>query len=73
MGINVEVGDLFGEYHHAYTHFKVTLFAYRIHAAGQEPKPLEASELRWVERAWLENFPMGKIDRMISRDLIAEV
>jgi len=31
--------------------------------------PLEASEIRWVQVEELRNFPMGKIDRQISRQL----
>ena len=35
--------------------------------SGPEPQALQASELRWVERTKLADFPMGKIDRQISR------
>ena len=72
LGISVTVGDQLGTYHHAYTHFRVTLHACFASADGQEPQALEASELRWVGQDELERFPMGKIDRMISRDLLAK-
>lgn len=72
LGIHVEVGEQLGTYRHAYTHFRVTLHAYYASADGQEPQALEASELRWVGLDELEDFPMGKIDRMISRDLLAK-
>ena len=63
------VGEAFGIYEHAYTHFKVTLHAFFCSLNGQEPQPLEASELRWVAPSELAQFPMGKIDRSISRRL----
>jgi hypothetical protein len=34
-----------------------------------EPRALEADEIRWVEISELEGFPMGKVDRLISRAL----
>jgi A/G-specific adenine glycosylase len=69
LGTDILVGAAFGIYQHAYTHFKVTLHAFICSLNGQEPQPLEASELRWVEPPELAQFPMGKIDRSISRRL----
>ena len=60
---------LFGTYQHAYTHFKVTLQAWTTKLANSEPVSKEASEIRWVKIGELGDYPMGKIDRMISRDL----
>ena len=70
LDAEIEVGEALGVYRHAYTHFKVTLHAFfcRLHN-GTQPRALEASELRWVTPPELAEFPMGKIDRMISRDL----
>lgn len=69
LGVEIRVGEPLGEYKHAYTHFKVRLTAFACELDGSEPQPLEASEIRWVPLADLEQFPMGKIDRSISRDL----
>jgi A/G-specific adenine glycosylase len=69
LGSRITVNKLFGVYKHAYTHFKVTLFAYFCTLNGARPQPLQASDIRWVNLAELDRFPMGKIDRMISRDL----
>jgi A/G-specific adenine glycosylase len=66
----IEVGAAFGVYRHAYTHFKVTLYAFFCRLIdGSIPQPLEASDLRWVFRNELGQFPMGKIDRQISNRL----
>lgn len=51
-----------GEVRHAYTHFKVTEFAFcceLIQSSAQE-------NLRWVGLDELDNYPMGKIDRQIA-------
>ena len=69
LGIGVEVAEPFGIYQHAYTHFKVTLHAFFCRLTEGEPQPLEATELRWVTVPELKNFPMGKIDRRIARNL----
>lgn len=70
LAAQIEVGEPFGVYHHAYTHFKVTLHAFFCSLSnGSEPSPIEASELRWVLPGEFENFPMGKIDRQIARRL----
>jgi A/G-specific adenine glycosylase len=69
LGCEISVGESFGIYKHAYTHFRVTLHAYRCNITSGEPKALDASEIRWVTPTELTGFPMGKIDRMISNDL----
>jgi len=65
--------EQFGTYRHAYTHFKVTLQAWMTDLTGLEPSAIEASEIRWVSIPELNDYPMGKIDRMISNDLNAIV
>ncbi|NMB91008.1 MAG: A/G-specific adenine glycosylase [Chloroflexi bacterium] len=69
LGAEVEVGELFGVYKHAYTHFKVTLHAFRCRLVAGEPQALQASQLRWVTVQELGDYPMGKIDRRISDHL----
>lgn len=69
LDCKITVGEILGVYKHAYTHFRVTLHAYRCVIISGEPKALDASEIRWVTPTELKGFPMGKIDRMISNDL----
>jgi A/G-specific adenine glycosylase len=69
LGTSILVGEPFGVYQHAYTHFTVTLHAFRCTLEGAEPRALQASELRWVTPGELDAFPMGKIDRQIARRL----
>jgi A/G-specific adenine glycosylase len=71
LDTDIHVGSQIGVYRHAYTHFKITLHAFFCHIEEKEPRPLEASEIRWVAPGQLADFPMGKIDRLISRALAA--
>ena len=69
LGVEVSVGEPFGTYRHAYTHFKVTLHAFCCRITQGEPRAIEASELAWVEIKDLAKYPMGKIDRAIANRL----
>ena len=70
LGVEVEIGDQLGVYKHAYTHFRVTLYAFRCTLLGGEPRPLQVTDLRWVTPGELAQYPMGKIDRQISLALV---
>jgi A/G-specific adenine glycosylase len=66
----IQVGDPFGEYRHAYTHFRVTLHAFLCQLCeGRPPRAVQVQDLRWVRPEDLANYPMGKIDRQIARRL----
>ena len=69
LGVTILVEQELGVFTHAYTHFKVTLHAFHCRLLAGVPQPLAASEIRWVSPAELAQFPMGKIDRQISRQL----
>lgn len=71
LGAGIEVGAPIGVYRHAYTHFRITLHAFLCELADGEPRPLEAAALAWVAPVDFGRYPMGKVDRMIARDLAA--
>jgi A/G-specific adenine glycosylase len=71
LALDVSVGSELGVFQHAYTHFKVTLHAFHCRILDGEPVALEASDIRWARVEELGDYPMGKIDRMISRRLQA--
>ncbi|MBI9046381.1 MAG: A/G-specific adenine glycosylase [Anaerolineaceae bacterium] len=74
LGVNIQVNAHFGKYLHAYTHFRVTLHAFFCELKDcQEPRAIIHDDLKWVSHAELENFPMGKIDRQISLDLMETI
>jgi A/G-specific adenine glycosylase len=63
--LKVEGGELLGILRHAYSHFSVTVHAYRC----QLLLIPNAKNLRWVRRRDLSQFPMGRVDRQIARKL----
>ncbi|MFM8321102.1 MAG: A/G-specific adenine glycosylase [Chloroflexota bacterium] len=73
LDAGIDVHAHLGVYRHAYTHFKVTLHAFECTLQpGQEPRPVQAADVRWVTPPELTAYPMGKIDRQIARSLLGE-
>jgi A/G-specific adenine glycosylase len=70
LNIHIQVGQPFGVYQHAFTHFRITLHAFLCHLNGGEPHLKEHTDIRWVKPVELEDFPMGKIDRQIAKRLV---
>lgn len=69
LELEIEVGEMLGTYHHAYTHFKVTLQAFHAEILSGQAQAHAASEIAWAKIDHLTDYPMGKIDRMISKDI----
>ena len=70
LGVQIHVGEPFGVYQHAFTHFRITLHAFLCTLNGGKPKLKEHTDIRWVKPSELNHFPMGKIDRQISNQLV---
>lgn len=74
LGVEIRVGAPFGEYRHAYTHFRVTLHAFLCRLCdGTAPRAVQVQDLRWVSPNELADYPMGKIDRQIAQRLEEKV
>jgi A/G-specific adenine glycosylase len=69
LGVDARVGPALGTYRHAYTHFRITLHAFLCALVGGRPRPIQAARLAWVRLEDLPSYPMGKVDRMIAREL----
>jgi A/G-specific adenine glycosylase len=69
LGVTIEVGAPVGVYKHAYTHFKVTLHAFESRIVSGDLKLNDHQAVKWVRLEELDDYPMGKIDRQISRAL----
>lgn len=69
LGIEVEVGEHIISLDHAYTHFRVTLHAFRCRLRDGQPRCLQCADLRWVVPGRLEALPMAVTDRRIARAL----
>lgn len=73
LGVGLQVGEPFGAYQHAYTHFKISLHAFLCALEDDaQPKNLESEALAWVRTSELEAYPMGKVDRQIAKKLMEE-
>jgi len=71
LGVEIIVGAQIGKYQHAYTHFRVTLYAFWCTLQRGEPSPIQVEQVRWVFPNELSQYPMGKIDRQISQILVS--
>ena len=71
LGVEIVIAGSLGVYRHAYTHFRITLYAFACELGeGVEPQPLLVNDLRWVEPLQLSDYPMGKIDRRIALEIM---
>ena len=64
--LKVKKKEALGVIQHAYTHFKVTVHAFRCDCATI-PKN---KNLKWVSVNELDDYPMGKVDRQIAHKLL---
>lgn len=71
LGARIIILEPFGVFHHSYSHFHVELHAFACKLNGSRLKPLQVKAIQWVRLADLQSYPMGKVDRMISRQLIS--
>lgn len=69
LDCHIEVGEKFGVYQHAFTHFKITLHAFHCRIIDKEPKAIQASQIVWLTIPQLSDYPMGKVDRKITKQL----
>jgi A/G-specific adenine glycosylase len=61
-GENTQNKNALGVVQHAYSHFKVTVYAYECELISPAREP----HLKWISLKELDDYPMGKIDRQIA-------
>lgn len=77
LAIEVEVGTLFVQVKHAFTHFKITLHAFDCTYLGSSdddypedtPQAIEAKDWAWITEDQFDQYSFGKADR----DVIAAI
>jgi A/G-specific adenine glycosylase len=69
LDVEVEVGALLTVVKHAYTHFRITLRAFRCRVVKGEPRCLDCAAFRWVSIPELDALPMSVADRKIAQVL----
>ena len=72
LDATVQVGEHLGTYHHAYTHYKVTLHAFQCRLVSEKLNMIYHTDLAWESIDSLGSYPMGKLDRIIADQLKAE-
>jgi len=72
MGIEIEVGRLLTTIRHAFTHFRITLFAFHARHLSGTPKNLEVADHSWVHLDELDHYAFAAADRQIIHHLQQE-
>jgi A/G-specific adenine glycosylase len=67
LGISIRPGKHLTSVTHAYTHFRITLQAYKCNLLKGTPKSIGCQNWRWAAPTDLKKLPLSKIDRMIVR------
>jgi A/G-specific adenine glycosylase len=67
LGIEVDVGQQLTVVRHAYTHFRVTVYAFEcLYRSTQEPTALGVHDWRWVTLDQLDDYALPVVDRKIA-------
>lgn len=72
LGVEVEVEAFFRELSHAYTHFRVTLHAYRCRILAGEPASQSGLPVRWAPLATLANYAFPRANRRLIDALTSD-
>lgn len=65
LDIEVTVGEPVATIPHAYTHFRITLHAFRCTLVRGEPRPLGCADIRWVRPTELDAYAFPVTDQRI--------
>lgn len=66
LDVDVEVGEQFLSLQHVYSHFRITLYAFRCRLKDGTPRCVECADFRWVKPQELDDLPMAVTDRQIA-------
>jgi A/G-specific adenine glycosylase len=69
LGIEVEIDGLFQRVSHAFTHFKITLHAYRCHIMEGTPVAREHQPMQWVTLPELADYAFPRANRRLIEAL----
>ncbi len=64
-GIRIQVGERIASFQHAYTHFRITLFAFRCTRKSGQPRSPSTREWRWATREDLKRLAFPRADRAV--------
>ena len=67
MAITLDVGAQIATVRHAYTHFRITLYAFECRLRDGAPQCIECADFKWATLEELHALPMAVTDRRIVR------
>lgn len=69
LGVEVEIDGAFYTLSHAYSHFKITLHAFRCRIAEGTPTPRMDQPLRWASVEELDDYAFPRANRQLIEEL----
>ncbi len=72
LAIEIEVGAQIGTVKHAYTHFRITLYAFACRYVGGEPQPIGCAAWTWTTLDELDRYAFPVTDQKIIAMLRGE-
>lgn len=69
LGIDVEVSKMLTSTRHAYSHFRITLFAWTCVLRKGKPEALACSDWQWIDPVHLSDLPFSRAERKIMTNL----
>lgn len=72
LGIEVSVGPEITRVNHAYSHFRITLHAFRCTLASGTPTSASGEDVRWIGAAELDDYAFPRANRRVIEALQAE-
>jgi len=64
-GLHVCVGDRYAEVHHAYSHFTITLTAFRCEVRSGRLRANASDELQWIRPDDFDSYPFPTANRKV--------
>lgn len=71
IGVDLIVGDPLAEVRHAYTHFRIVLFAWTARVSAGRPKAKACADWRWAAAGDLDAMAFARADRKVLAALPA--
>jgi A/G-specific adenine glycosylase len=65
LGIEIDVGGQIATIKHAYTHFRITLYAFECQHVSGEPGAIECADWAWVALGDLDSYAFAVTDQQI--------
>jgi A/G-specific adenine glycosylase len=69
VGVEIEVGERIAVVPHAYSHFRVTIHAYRARWKAGRAKAIQCDKVKWVRLSELSQYAMPRANRKIIEAL----